>query len=78
MNTSNCKISEELIKKLIMTNKNCVFNFKPVLVEDVRKLMASVKSDKQFGMDNLDGRLIRLTADYIAEPVCHVFNLSLK
>lgn len=37
-----------------------------------------VRRDKQFGMNNLDGKLIRLTTDYIAEPVCHVFNLSIK
>ena len=28
------------------------------------------------GIDNLDGMLLRMVADSIATPICHVFNLS--
>ena len=29
-------------------------------------------------LDNLDGKLLRVVADYIATPICHIFNLSLE
>ncbi len=58
-----------------MNNKKCTFNFNPMQLDDIKKL---VKNDEQTGLDNLDGKLVRIIADYIAEPVCHILNLSLK
>lgn len=40
--------------------------------------MYKVENDKQPGFDNVDGKLIRMIAKYIAEPVRHIFNLIVK
>ncbi len=37
-----------------------------------------INIDKPSGMDNLDGRLVKLAASCLAEPVCHIFNISIK
>ena len=39
--------------------------------------LLSINNDKP-GIDNLDGKLLRMVADSIATPICHVFNLSLE
>jgi hypothetical protein len=41
-------------------------------------LLLYINKDKPPGTDNLDGKLLRLVAEYIGTPVCHIFNLSLK
>jgi hypothetical protein len=43
----------------------------------VNKLLLSINNDKPPGSDNLDGKLLRIIADDIATPICHIFNLSL-
>ena len=40
--------------------------------------MLSINNDKPPGIDNLDGKLLRMVADSIATPICHIFNLSLE
>ena len=35
-------------------------------------------SDKPPGTDNLDGKLLRMVADSMATPICHIFNMSLE
>ena len=37
----------------------------------------SINNEKPPGIDNLDGKLLRMVADQIATPICHIFNLSL-
>ena len=39
--------------------------------------MLSINNDKPPGSDNLDGKLLRIIADDIATPICHIFNQSL-
>ena len=51
-----------------MKNRDCGFNSKPVLLEGVKKtnkqlLLMSVKNDKRSGLDNLDGKLVRMIAE---------------
>ena len=50
------------LKKLIMKEKHC-------------KLTLSINNDKHPGIDNLDGKLLRMVTDSIASPI---FNLSLE
>ena len=38
--------------------------------------MLLINKDKPPGIDNLDGKLLRMVADSIATPICHIFNLS--
>ena len=45
---------------------------------EVEKLLLSINNDKPPGIDILDGKLLRMVADSIATPICHVFNLSLE
>ena len=42
----------------------------------MEKLLLSINNDKPPGIDNLDGKLLRMVADSIATPICHIFNLS--
>ena len=65
-------------KKLIMKEKHCNFEFCTVSVGEVVKLLLSINNDKPLGIDNLDGKLLRMVADTIAPPICHIFNLSLE
>ena len=44
---------------------------------EVEKLLLSINNDKP-GIDNLDGKLLRMVADSIAPPICHIFHLSLE
>jgi hypothetical protein len=44
-------------------------------VGEVEKVV-SINKEKLH--DNLDGKLLRMVVDYIATPVCHIFNLSLE
>ena len=37
----------------------------------------SINNDKPPGSDNLDGTFLRIIADDVATPICHIFNLSL-
>ena len=36
-----------------------------------------MNNDKPPGCDNLDRKLLRIIVDDIANPICHIFNLSL-
>lgn len=51
-----------------MVNKDCCFEFKTHREVDVEKLL-TIKSDKPCGLNNLDGKLLKLAAK------CHIFNL---
>jgi hypothetical protein len=48
-----------------------------VSVEEVKQLLLSINIEKSLRSDNLDGKLLRIIADDIATPICHIFNLSL-
>ena len=65
-------------KKLIMKEKHCTFEFCKVSVGEVEKLLLTINNDKPPGIDNLDGKLLRMVADTIAPPIRHIFNLSLE
>ena len=45
---------------------------------EVEDVLLSIKNDKPPGIDNLDGKLLRMVADSIATPICNIFNLSLE
>ena len=45
---------------------------------EVGKLLLSIQLDKPPGIDNVDGELLRMVADSITTPICHVINLSLE
>ena len=61
-----------------MKEKHCKFEFWKVSVREVERLLLSINNDKPPGIDNLDGKLLRMVADSIATPICHIFKLSLE
>ncbi|CDQ66726.1 unnamed protein product [Oncorhynchus mykiss] len=76
MTATNADTTHPSICDQIMKDKNCTFEFRKVSVEEVKKLLLSIINDKPPGSDNLDGKLLRIIADF-ATPICHIFNLSL-
>lgn len=60
-----------------MIEEHCRYEFRKVSVEKVNKWL-SINKDKPPGTDNLEGKLLRLAAEYIVTPICHIFNLSLE
>ncbi|KAI8507846.1 hypothetical protein Bbelb_140860 [Branchiostoma belcheri] len=65
-----------LIKREIMENNHCKFEFSPVNVEEVHSLLSSLPDGKAMGLDNLDNTLLKLAANHIALPLCYIINLS--
>ena len=71
-------LSKAIIKNHIMCGKDCVFDFKPISADFMVKILQTIKCDKPCGFDNIDGRLLQLSAKSIAKPVGHIFNLCFK
>ena len=67
-----------LIDDLIMKGKHCTFEFNSVEIKEVEKLLRSISKDNSAGTDCIDGKLLRIAVDYIALPVCHIFNSCLS
>ena len=67
-----------LIDDLIMKGKHCTFEFNSVEIKEVEKLLRSISKDNSTGTDCIDGKLLRIAVDYIALPVCHIFNSCLS
>ena len=59
------------IRNLIMVNKDCCFEFKTLREIDVEKLLLTIKCDKPCGLDNLDGKLLKLAAKVITKPLSY-------
>ena len=72
MSATNTDTTHPSISDQIMTDKNCTLEFHQISVEE-----ASINNDKPPGSDNLDGKLLRIIADDIATPICHIFNVCL-
>ena len=60
-----------------MKDKNCNFEFRNVSVEEENKWLLFINNYKLLGSENLDGKLPRIIADYVATPIDLIFNLSL-
>lgn len=52
--------------------------FQPIEIVTVMKLLDELNNDKPSGLDNLDGRSLKVAGHVISVPICHIFNLSLK
>ena len=75
-NTNNVK-ANDCIKTIIMKDKSCEFKFHQVEVSEVERLLCSLTDSKSAGLDNLDSKVLRITAGIIASPICHIINRSL-
>ena len=69
--------SEQLYSCIKKTNNGrkavCKFEFCKVSVGEVEKVLLTVNNDKPPGIDNIDGKLLRMVADSISTPICHIF-----
>lgn len=72
--TNNSK-AEFLIRNCIMVGKTCNFEFVHVTAGQVEKLLLECK-EKPSGVDNIDPKLLKLAASFIAVPIAHILNLS--
>lgn len=77
MGMSHNTVSSDCIKNVIMKDKNCEFYFHEVGVEVVERLLSSLPDSKLAGLDNLDSKLLRMTASIVASLICHIFNRCL-
>ena len=68
-------ISNSLIKDNIMKDKQCLLKFDKVCIKTVEDILRSCKN-KPPGIANLDGKLLKLVAEEIAPPICHIINMS--
>ena len=75
MQATNADTTHPRILDQIMKDKNCIFEFRKVSVEEVTKVLLFINNDKPQGSDNLNGKLQRIIG--IATPICQIFNLSL-
>lgn len=60
-----------------MKNKTCEFKMEKVTIKDAEDLLSSCK-DRPPGVDYLDAKFLRMVANVIAVPVCHIINLSIE
>ena len=75
MPATNADTTHPSISDQIMKERHCNFEFRNVSVEEVKQL--SINNDKPPGSDNSNGKLLRIIADDIDSPICHISNLSL-
>lgn len=52
------------------------FSFEFISVEEVLKVLKAQDHTKPSGPDGLDTYLLKLSAELIADPLAHIFNLS--
>ena len=76
MNQTINSNSTSLINDLIMKNKKCTFKIEKVTITDVECLLVKC-NDKPPGVDNLVGTFLRCVANFVAEPICYIINLSI-
>ena len=60
-----------------MRGKSCNLVFRHVTVETVKKLLKNLKNSRSTAIDELDNFVVKLSADYIANPLHHIITLSL-
>ena len=61
----------------IMEGKICNLSLSHVTVKKVRQLLKNLKTSKSTSIDELDNFIVKISADVIAEPVHHLFTLSI-
>ncbi|KAK6321486.1 hypothetical protein J4Q44_G00084620 [Coregonus suidteri] len=73
MSPTDGSMSYTLIKDCIMKERQCMFEFHQVEREEVERMLLSLLDDKSPGTDNLDAKLLSVTANQISTPISHLF-----
>ena len=61
-----------------MPNVNSTFKFKDITENEVLKLISSISIGKATGCDNIQAKILKLSAPAIANSLCYILNLSLS
>ena len=64
--------------KEAMKNRNCNFKINPVDGEEVLKLIKGLKNSTATGVDYIDTRTVKLSAEKLAPILAHIINLSIS
>ena len=54
------------------------FNFRPIVVQDIRDAMGKIKTSKSLGSDNISSYFLKLATPYIENSLVFMFNTSLE
>lgn len=71
-------LSQDIIKNQTLKDKNCHFPCKCITENEMVELLKTVNSDKPCVVDNMDVRLLKISARLVAKPLGYIFNLCLK
>ena len=90
MNEYFCSVGKDLASKVedapnpMLTGKynlnpdNKRFNFRPIVVQDIRDAMGKIKTSKSLGSDNVPSYFLKLATPYIENALVFMFNTSLE
>ena len=72
-------LSDPLSKiKEAMRNRTCSFSIQETSEEDIRKVVSKLKNSAATGVDNIDTKIVKLSAQIIAPALTHIVNLSIR
>ena len=90
MNAYFCSVGKDLASKIedvpnpMLTGEynhnpdNRRFNFRPIVVQDIRDAMSKIKTSKSLGSDNISSYFLKLATPYIENSLVFMFNTSLE
>ena len=90
MNEYFCSVGKDLASKIedapnpMLTGEynlnpdNRRFNFRPIVVQDIRDAMGKIKTSKSLGSDNISSYFLKLATSYIENALVFMFNTSLE
>ena len=90
MNACFCSIGKDLASKVedypnpMLTGEynhnpdSRRFNFRPIVVKDIRDAMSKIKTSKSLGSDNISSYFLKLATPYIENSLVFMFNTSLE
>ena len=64
--------------KQAMIGRTCTFRIRELSLLEVKKLIKELKNSSSTGVDFLDTRTLKLSADILAPSIQHIINLSIK
>ena len=90
MNDYFCSVGKDLASKIedapnpMLTGEynlnpdNRRFNFRPIVVQDIRDAIGKIKTSKSLGSDNISSYFLKLATPYIENSLFFMFNTSLE
>ena len=61
-----------------MSSRVCSFQIQETCEADIKKIIYSLKNSSATGVDNIDTKTVKLSAELIAPCVAHIVNLSIR